>query len=152
MPAPIFIDVDNTDPKHKLFKGTKAGDAAEAAEAKMQAVTKRIVDKASDFTTQKPTSAKELKELKGYFIMMEVATVQSDKTGAKCTVTGYVTQYPRIADDKGGLGDVLVVPRMSGSASVQGMRNPVVECVEAVVEDLVTKALPMLRKHFATSR
>ena len=40
----IFVDVDNSDPDHKIFKGLKAGALAKEAEAKMQEVTKRVID------------------------------------------------------------------------------------------------------------
>ena len=147
----IFVDVDNTDPDHKLFIGTKAGDLATEAEAKMQEVTQRIVDKASGFTTKKPTDPKELKNLKGYFLMINVAKVESDKKGAKCTLTYDITRYPRVADDKGELGDVLVTLRSTASGSVQGMRNPVIACIEELTEDIVTKALPVMRRQFVNS-
>jgi hypothetical protein len=146
----IFVDVDNTDPNHKLFIGTKAGNLAKEAEAKIQEVTQRIVDKASDFTTKKPTDPKALKDLKGYFLMMSVAKVETDTKSAKCTLVGFIVQYPRLADDKGKLGDLLVTVQMTASGSVQGMRNPVIACIEAITEDLVTKSLPVMRKHFAT--
>jgi hypothetical protein len=148
----IFVEVDNTDPDHKIFRGIKAGDLAKEAEAKMQEVTKRIVDKASDFTTKKPTDPKALKDLKGYFLMMNVAKVETDTKSAKCTLVGDIVQYPRVANDKGELGDVAVALKMTASGSVQGMRNPVTACIEALTEDMVTKALPVMRKHFATSR
>jgi hypothetical protein len=148
----IFVEVDNTDPDHKIFRGIKAGDLAKEAEAKMQEVTKRIVDKASDFTTKKPTDPKALKDLKGYFLMMNVAKVETDTKSAKCTLVGDIVQYPRVANDKGELGDVAVALKMTASGSVQGMRNPVIACIEALAEDMVTKALPVMRKHFASSR
>jgi len=149
---PIFVDVDNTDPNHKLFSGIKAGNLAKEAEAKIQEVTQRIVDKASDFTTRKPTDPKALKDLKGYFLMMKVEKVETDTKSAKCTLVGDIVQYPRQTNDKGEIGDVLVALKMTASGSVQGMRNPVIACIEALTEDLVTKALPVMRKHFATSR
>jgi hypothetical protein len=146
----IFVDVDNTDPNHKLFSGIKAGDLAKEAEAKLQEVTQRIVDKASGFTTKKPTDPKALKALKGYFLLMNVAKVETDTKSAKCTLVGAIVQYPRRADDKGELSDVLVTAQMTASGSVQGMRNPVIACIEVVADDLVTKSLPYMRKHFAT--
>jgi hypothetical protein len=148
----IFVDVDNTDPNHKLFSGIKAGNLAKEAEAKIQEVTQRIVDKASDFTTKKPADPNALKDLKGYFVMMKVEKVETDTKSAKCTLVGDIVQYPRVANSKGELGDVLVALKMTASGSVQGMRNPVIACIEALAEDMVTKALPVMRKHFATSR
>jgi hypothetical protein len=41
---------------------------------------------------------------------------------------------------------------MTASGSVQGSRNAVIDCIEALVEDMVTKSLPVMRKHFATKR
>jgi hypothetical protein len=142
----IFVDVDNTDPNHKLFSGIKAGDLAKEAEAKLQEVTQRIVDKASGFTTKKPTDPKALKALKGYFLLMNVAKVETDTKSAKCTLVGAIVQYPHQADDEGKL----VTAQMTASGSVQGMRNPVIACIEAITEDLVTKSLPYMRKDFAT--
>jgi hypothetical protein len=146
----IFVDVDNTDPNHKLFNGIKAGDLAKEAEAKIQEVTQRIVDKASGFTTKKPTDPKALKSLKGYFLIMSVAKVETDKRSAKCTLIGYIAQYPRMVDDKGELEDLLVAMNMNATGSVQGMRNPVIACIEELTESLVMQALPVMRKLFAT--
>jgi hypothetical protein len=147
---PIFVDVDNTDPNHKLFSGIKAGNLAKEAEAKIQEVTQRVVDKASGFTTKKPTDPKALKALKGYFLLMNVAKVETDTKSAKCTLVGAILQYPSQTDDKGKLGDLFVTAQMTASGSVQGMRNPVIACIEAITEDLVTKSLPVMRKDFAT--
>src|SRR5258705_10992611 len=109
---PIFVDVDNTDPNHKLFSGIKAGNLAKEAEAKIQEVAQRIVDKASDFTTKKPTDPKLLKDLKGYFLMMSVAKVETDTKSAKCTLVGDIVQYPRQTNDKVEIVDVLVALSM----------------------------------------
>lgn len=149
---PIFIDVDNSDPNHKLFIGIKAGNLAKEAEAKIQEVTQRIVDKASDFTTKKPTDPKALKDLKGYALMMTVEKVEADTKNAKCTLVGNIVKYPRVVTSNGELGDVLVALKMTANGNVQGTRNPVIACIEAITEDLVIKALPVMRKHFATGQ
>lgn len=151
MPS-IFVDVDNSDSAHKLFVGTKAGNLAKDAEAKMQDVTRRVVDKASDFTTTKPTDAKALKDLKGYVILMKLEKVEADTKSAKCTLVGQIVQYPRVKTKDGDLGDVIVAMQMTTHGSVQGTRNPVIECIDALAEDMVTKALPVMRKDFATKR
>src|SRR6267378_2657056 len=114
---PIFIDVDNTDPDHKIFRGIKAGNLAKEAEAKIQEVTQRIVDKASDFTTKKPTDPKALKDLKGYALMMNVEKVETGTKNAKCTLVGNIVKYPRVATGNGELGDVLVALKMTASGS-----------------------------------
>ena len=148
----IFVDVDNTDPNHKLFIGIKAGNLAKEAEAKIQEVTQRIVDKASDFTTKKPTDPKALKDLKGYALMMNVEKVEADTKNAKCTLVGNIVKYPRVVTGNGELGDVLVALKMTASGSAKGMRNPLIACIESITEDLVNMALPVMRKQSATSR
>ena len=144
----IFVDVDNSDPDHKIFKGSKAGALAKQAEAKMQEVTKKIIDdkKQHDFTTTKS------KDAKGYVILITLAKVEADSKNAKCTLSGEIVQYPREVNAKGEIGDVSVAMRMTASGGVQYTSNPVIECVEALTEDLVTKAVPVMRMHFATKR
>ena len=63
----IFVDTDNSDPKNKLFVGTKAGGAK--AEEKMQKVVIKVIGKADGFTTDKTVSNK------GYAIRLTVSNV-----------------------------------------------------------------------------
>ena len=142
------MDVDNSDPDHKLFKGSKVGALVKQVEAKMQEVTKRIIDsqKLHDFTTAKS------KDAKGYVILITLAKVEADSKNAKCILSGEIVQYPREVNAKGEIGDVSVAMRMTASGGVQYTSNPVIECVEALTEDMVTKAVPIMRTHFATKR
>ena len=144
----IFVDVDNSDPDHKIFKGSKAGALVKQVEAKMQEVTKKIVDsqKLHDFTTTKS------KDSKGYVILITLAKVEADSKNAKCILSGEIVQYPREVNAKGEIGDVSVAMQMTASGGVQYTSNPVIECVEALTEDMVTKAVPIMRTHFATKR
>ena len=145
----IFVDVDNSDPDHKIFKALKAGDQAKAAEAKMQEVTKRVIDadKAHDFTTENPKQ-----NPKGYVVLITLAKVEADSRNAKCTLTGEIVQYPRERNKNGDIGDVSVAMKMTTSGGVQFTKDPVVACVEAMTQDLVEKTIPVMCKHFATRR
>jgi hypothetical protein len=91
------VDVDNSDPDHKLFKGSKVGALVKQVEAKMQEVTKRIIDsqKLHDFTTAKS------KDAKGYVILITLAKVEADSKNAKCILSGEIVQYPRVVKCEG---------------------------------------------------
>lgn len=87
MPS-IFVGTDNSDPKDKLYNGLKAGQSAAKAEGKMQAVMKRIIDKAAGFTTTKFDNAK------GYVISLEISKLEVANHQTKCSLSGSIVRYP----------------------------------------------------------
>ena len=51
----------------------------------------------------------------------------------------------REVNAKEEIGDVAVAMQMTASGGVQYTSNPVIECVDALTEDMVTKAIPVMR-------
>ena len=136
----IFVNTDNSDLANKLYKGAKAGKSAATAEGRMQKVVKKIIDKAGDFTTTKTAKAK------GYSIWLEVSKVEIAGRQTKCSLTGSIVRYPKSVTYKGEKGDYLVSTSMIGNARADGIsEGALLDCIEAIAEDLVTKSVPIMR-------
>lgn len=136
---PIFVNTDNT-VKPKLFDGAGAGKSSAAAEAKMQKAVKRIIDKAAGFTTMKSNGAK------GYSIRLKVAklTVADHKT--RCELSGEIVRYPEVVNHAGSKGALMVSTSLTGGATATGTdENSLLDCVEAVAEELALKAVPAMK-------
>ena len=134
----IFVDTDNSDPKDKLFVGTKAGGAK--AEEKMQKVVIRIIGKTDGFTTDPKVSKK------GYAIRLTVSKVEVGDHETKCAVSGSLVRRPR-EKVKGGEGEVMVSTSMGGSGKVNGTDDgAILDCVEAISEDLVKKSIKYMKE------
>lgn len=145
----IFVDVDNSDPHQKIFSALKAGDAAKDAEARMQAVTKQLIDKEADFTTTKPKGDAAVKQLKGYVVRLTLTKVEANARTAKCIMAGEIVEYPKVVNHEGKSGEVLVAPILPGTAEVKDSRTALIDCVEALTEAKIKQAFPAMRKHFA---
>ena len=143
--AVIFVDTDNSDPdpQKKLFRAAHAGPAQFKAEEKMQKVVRKVLEKAADFTWTKFENAK------GYTLRLSVARVDVVKPNTKCEMTGEILLYPRQKSMKKGEGEIMVSLRMTGSATASGTDpRSVVDCVEAICEDLVPKSLKTMREDY----
>jgi hypothetical protein len=141
----IYVDTDNSNPnpQKKLYSGTRAGGAAFKAEEKMQRAVKRIVDKAPDFTTTKFAKAK------GYAIRLSVAKVDVANANTKCSLSGEIVRWPPLATGKRGNGETMVSTSMIGNAMATGTGEAaVLDCVEAIAEELATKSLKVMRDDF----
>lgn len=143
---PIYVDTDNSDPKHKIFSAGAAGASAKPAEDLMQKMVKEIIDKSPEFTTAKTDKAK------GYAIMLTLTSVQGDNRNAKCSMRTEIVEYPRKVTAKGDTGDIAVSLPATNSVEVNGMRDPIMVCVDALVSSMVPKAIPHMSRHFATRR
>jgi hypothetical protein len=142
MPA-IFVDTDNNDPNKKLYNGLKAGSSAAKAEGKMQAVVKRLIDKAAGFTTTKFDKAK------GYAIRLEVSKVEVADHKTTCRLSGSIVRYPPTVTMKRGAGEKMVSTSMSSGATADGTsEGSLLDAVEAIAESLVTQSLPIMRADF----
>lgn len=140
---PIFVDTDNSDPSKKLYKGLNAGKSAATAEAKMQAVVKRIVDKAAGFTTTKFDKAK------GYALRLEVSKVDTAGHRTSCTLSGSIVRYPPTVTMKRGTGEEMVTTNMSSGATADGTsEGSLLDAIEAIAENLVTKSVPIMRADY----
>jgi hypothetical protein len=139
--AQIFVNTDNSNVTNKIYKAGKVGKSAAAAEGKMKGAVVEIVGKAADFTTTKFGDAK------GYTIRIEVSKVE--KAGAQTTYTlsGEIVRYPATVTKSHGKGEEMVTLRpMTPSFKVEGASESLIlETIESVVEDMVTKMLPAMR-------
>jgi len=141
---PIFVDTDNSNPKDKLYNGSKAGGSAGKAEAKMQATVKRLIDKAPGFTTTKMGNAK------GYTIRLEISKLDTSDHKTKCSLSGSITRYPKTVTLKGGKGDEMVSLGWSGSAEASGTtEGSLLDCVEAIIESMMKNGINTMNSDFA---
>jgi hypothetical protein len=142
MPA-IFVDTDNSNATAKLYNGLKAGQSAAKAEGKMQAVVKRIVDKAAGFTTTKVGNPK------GYVIRLEISKLEVADHKTKCSLSGSIVRYPKGVTMKGAAGEEMLSTGWGGSAMADGTsEGSLLDCVEAVAESMMAKAVPIMSNDF----
>jgi hypothetical protein len=135
----IFVDTDNSDPKDKLYNGLKAGQSAAKAEGKMQAVVKRIIDKAPGFTITKFANAK------GYAIRLEISKLEVADHKTKCSLSGSIVRYPKGVTKKGAKGDEMLSTGWGGSATADGTsEGSLLDCVEAITESMLAKGIPVM--------
>ena len=135
----IFVDTDNSNTKDKLYNGSKAGQSAAKAEEKMQAVVKKTIDKAAGFTTTKSDNST------GYVIRLEISKLEVADHKTKCTLSGSIVRYPKGATKSRGKGDVMLTSGWNGSATADGTsEGSLLDCVEAVAESMMTKAVPIM--------
>ena len=139
---PIYINTDN-DPKEPLFEAKLAGDKAADCEKKMRDTLVKVIEKDATFTTNK------IKDPKGYSIRLVVSKLTTEGRETSCSLSGEILQYPKT--NYGKKGNLMVSTSMTGSARASGS-FAAVDCVEAITESLVKKALPIMRSHMATSR
>jgi hypothetical protein len=142
---PIFINTDNTNPKEKLYVAKLAGDKAAELEKKMQETVVKVIEKDPTFTTNK------MKDAKGYSIRLVVSKLKTEGGETNCSLSGEILQYPKLTYMKKGPGTAMVSTSMTGSASATGS-FAAVDCVEAITESLVKKAIPIMRAHMTSSR
>jgi hypothetical protein len=145
---PILLDIDNTDPKAPIFMAGAAGALKAAAEAQMAATITKYVQKskkADDFTVVRPKEP-----TKGYVLILKLTKVDATTKSAKCVISGLIVEYPRQRNSKGEIGDVAVSLSLQASGGVDFTKNPVIECVDVLVEDIMGKAIPEMRRHYAT--
>ena len=138
----IFVNTDNTNNTNKLFNGSKAGTEAKAVEDVMQKVVVKVIQKQPGFTTIKTPNPK------GYSIKLEIDKLQQTPHETSCSLRGEIARYPNSFSvaKKGGAGS-MVSTSFTGSAKAQGMgKFAVVDCVEAIAEDMLAKAIPAMRQ------
>jgi hypothetical protein len=140
---PIFVDTDNSDPKNKLYNGSKAGQAAAKVEAKMQSVVKGILDKTAGYTTAK------MGDPKGYTIRLEISKLDTADHKTKCSLSGSIVRYPKGVTMKGAKGDEMLSLGWSGSAEATGTTDgSLLDCVEAIIESMMKKGIPIMTADF----
>lgn len=142
---PIYINTDNTDPKEKLYVAKLAGDKAATLEKKIQETVVKVIEKDPTFTTNK------IKNAKGYTIRLTVSKLKVEGRDTKCSLSGEILEYPKITYSKEGSGSKMLSTSITGSASASGS-FAAVDCVEAITESLVKKAIPIMRADMANNR
>jgi hypothetical protein len=141
--ASIFVDTDNSDPKNKLYNGSKAGNSSAKVEGKLQAVVKRIIDKTAGFSTVKVANAK------GYTIRLEISKLEVADHKTKCSLAGSIVRYPKGVTMKGAKGDEMLSLGWGGSATADGTtEGSLLDCVEAVAESMMAKGVPIMSADF----
>lgn len=136
---PIFVDTNNTDPSGKLYNGSKAGQSAAKAEGKMQAVVKKIIDKAAGFTTAK------MGDSKGYVVRLEISKLEVADHKTKCSLSGSIVRYPKGVTMKGAKGEEMLSTGWGGSATADGTsEGSLLDCVESIAESMMAKAVPIM--------
>jgi hypothetical protein len=141
---PIFIETDNSDRNNKIYIATLAQKDADKAEAAIQRAVRAVIGKSNDFTSTKPTDAKELKALKGYVIIIKLVGVTPDGTDLKCSLEGIVVHYPRELTKSKKEGEKMVTTKFTGGAKAN-TRDAVVDAVEAATESMTKIALPRIK-------
>ena len=136
---PIYVYTDNSNFKDKTFNGTLAKENAAAVEQKMQEMVVKVIGKSPGFTTGK------VQNPKGYAIRLKIAKLESTPHETKCTLSGELIRYPNAYSVKGS-GQAMVSTSFNGSAAATGMgKFAVIDCVEAIAESMVAKAIPAMR-------
>jgi hypothetical protein len=142
---PIFVDTDNSNPKDKLYNGSKAGNSAGKVEAKMQSKVKEILDKTAGFTTTKMGNAK------GYTIRLEISKLDTADHKTKCSLSGSIVRYPRGVTMKGAKGEEMLSLGWSGSAEATGTsEGSLVDCVDAIIESMMKNGIRTMTADVAT--
>lgn len=136
----IFVNTDNSSAASKIYKAGKVGKSAAAVEKKMREEIVALIAKAPDFTTDKNASGK------GYTIRIEVTKVEA--AGSKTTYTLHpeIVRFPSSAG-RGGKGEEMV-STMTKDPTIMvegGSEGMLLDGVEAVTENIVTKSLPLMR-------
>ena len=140
----IYVNTDNSNFQNKVYNGTLAKGDAAVVEKKMQDIVVKVIGKNAGFTTNKTVNPK------GYSIMLKLAKLESTGNQTKCTLSGELVRYPNTYSVKGS-GQGMVSTSFNGSATATGMgKYAVVECVEAVAESMVERAIPAMRSDINT--
>jgi hypothetical protein len=136
----IFVNTDNSNHRSKIYKADKVGKSALAAEKKMHDVVTALVGKTPGFTTSKSVAKK------GYTIRIEVTHVVTSGAEKTYTLHPEIVRFPSSAG-KGGKGAEMVSTRTKDpTITVQGTSEGLLlDGIEAVTENIVTKSLPLMR-------
>ena len=136
----IFVNTDNSNAKSKIYKAGKVGKSAAAVEKKMEEVVKAVAGKTPGFVTDKSAAGK------GYTIRIEVTKAETGGGQTTYTVHPEIVRFPSSAG-KGGKGELMVSTQTKDpTISVTGnSESLLLEGVEAVAENIVTKSLPLMR-------
>jgi len=128
---PIFVNTDNSNINDKLYRASKLGKSAAAAEKVMQDGVIAAVGKSADFTTDKSKSAK------GYTLKLDVvAQTSAGKTTVSLNIV--IERYPD--------GDAVQIKVHSGTGTVNVSPEKFpLDTLQEIAQGAATKALPVMR-------
>ena len=139
----IFVNTDNSHPDDKIYNASRAGKSVATAEGIMQKVVIRIVNKSAGFTTNKIDKAK------GYTIRLQISKLEVADHKTKCSLSGSIVRYPKGVTKEQGTGDEMLSLGWAGSATADGtMEGSLLDCVESIVESMMTKGVLAMRADF----
>ena len=143
---PVFINTDNSEKTKKIYVANAVGESQAEVEDKMQAMVVKAFEKVPDFTTIKTDSPK------GYTLVFNVTKFNAAAHETSCTITGQILQYPSVTYSKSKQSNksdaviVMFAGDWKGSATASGKgKNAILDCVEAIMEGLVPKSIPVMR-------
>ena len=145
---PIFINTDNSDKTNKIFIANMVGAASAEAEDKMKAMVIKAFEKVPDFTTN------NIADPKGYTLMLKVTKFAVERE-TSCTITGEILRYPKAASkskqsDGTGTETVMFGGVWTGGATASGKgKSAIIDCVEAIVESMIPKSIPVMKADMA---
>jgi len=143
---PVFINTDNNDKTKKIYIANAAGEVMTDAEEKMKEIVVKAFEKIPDFTTIRFDNAK------GYTLVFKVTKFNAGDHETSCTISGQILQYPSVTYSKSKQSSksdavmVMIAGNWSGSATATGRgKNAMIDCVEAIMEGIVPKSIPVMR-------
>ena len=141
---PIFINTDNSDKKHRIYVGDKAGSVSADAETKIQEMVIKTFANEAAFTTNK------INDPKGYTLFFEVTEFSGSGGDISCKIVGDILRYPSSATKGHGskAEKVMISGEWSGAAQASG-RDAMAQCIEAIMEKIVPKSFPVMTADMA---
>jgi hypothetical protein len=137
----IFVNTDNSNLKDKIYSATTAGPLAAKAEAKIQKAVRMVVQKTPGFTADRTDTSR------GYTIRLKVAKVTVADHKTRCELTGELVRYPETGPNKKAGDGTSVGFNFRGAGAASGTdERSLLDCVEAVVEDMALKAIPGMKE------
>jgi len=123
--ADIYVDIGQLD----VSKAPK--EFADKAKTAMKEAIESAVKKASGFTCTKKGE--------GYTIRLKISELAVDGKDVSCKVSGELLRFPK---------PEMVSTSLTGSGKAAGMKpeDAVEDCIGAVVEDMMKKVIPVMKK------
>ncbi len=123
--ADIYVDIGPMD----ASKAPK--EFVDKAKTAMKEAVESAVKKASGFTAAKKGE--------GYTIRLKVAELTVDGKDVSCKLTGELLRFPK---------PEMVTTSLTGGGRAAGMKpeDAVEDCIGAVVEDMMKKVVPVMKK------
>jgi hypothetical protein len=136
--ASIYVNTDNSNAASKIYKATRVGKSAAAAEKKMQDVVKALVGKAAGFTVSVAG--------KGYTIRIEVTKAETSGGTTTYTLHPEIVRFPSSPGKGGGGAEMVSTLTKDPTIAVQGnSESLLLDGIEMATENIVNKSLPLMK-------